>query len=212
MKASITHSGINFLLQLLTVFNICPLKGFHLILRQVFEFVFFVRSPSNSLLVKWYFLTQIGLSALIESESIIEKTLGHKTAWEGCGTWVEKWLFCSSCLIWLANSSVATNFLICDNWGAVVSDIIYGQVVAQKLFVWSWLHVTTMVLVEVVKLVVDIDWWLDGVLDCDCDLAWVSSIGVRVILGQRFYSTIAYCIILLSYTLNVVAHDIESDT
>lgn len=126
----------------------------------VLEFVCHITRPSNVFLDDVDFrLSTVVL--LIQLESVIEETLGNEAT---RGSWklvVVEWdsfslivLLELELLVWPEVSNL-------DDWVACVLDIIYAQVVSSQLRIVSRFHISSMVLVEIVKLVVDVDWSLD---------------------------------------------------
>ena len=69
-----------------------------------------------------------------------------------------------------------------------------------------------MVLVEVVQLVIDIDWWLNIRVNFNVNGAWGILVWIRVLNTQFFYRILLQTrlVILMCHILYFVAHNVES--
>jgi len=71
-----------------------------------------------------------------------------------------------------------------------------------------------MVLVKVVQLIVNIDWWLDIRINLNVNNAWPTLIWCWVIHRQLFYRMRCQTrlVILMRHILYFIAHDVERDS
>ena len=132
---------------------------------DIFEFIFNVWLPSNLWFFYsyfspgvWFIVDKWHLSVfvlLIQSESIVEITLGHQAAWDGWISWLQ-WIAIQVDLL------IGPKMLHFDNW-VTISQLRNLLVLSRQLVIVSWFNVSSVILVEVVKLVVHIDWPWDFV-------------------------------------------------
>ena len=87
----------------------------------------------------------------MQSESVVEVALGDETARESGSILIE---------LGSIDGELAANILVALD-GVAVVELVDVEPVAHELGVGAGLHVTTMVLVEVVQLVINVDWRLD---------------------------------------------------
>jgi hypothetical protein len=143
------------LIKLTITFHIKPLDIFPVftsreIFFHIFEFISNIRCPSDLFLGNW----NLGAFTTVrfhfpEFESIIKVTFSNKTTWNS-------WIIISKGISFNIFSLIGPEISYFDNWVTFLQ-IISFLVQASKLFIVSGFDISSMVLIEVVKLIVDIN-------------------------------------------------------
>ena len=193
----------------LTILNIEPLDIFPALSSvcgqlNIFEFIGHITGPGNALLNNVDLGTLLRPRVLlVQLEGVIEDRLGNQAAW---GRWqiVVQWgvtlarRWVHSHVELLVRPEVAH----LDNWIAV-RQVFQLQVAARQLRIVSRLDISPMVLVEVVQLVVNVNWPLDLTVDrLEVDDA--------VLLVLHVLE--ALLVIPLVQLHNSIAHDLEDNS
>lgn len=129
--------------------NVFPLGSFWKLFMYVFEFIRDIRWPSDILRVN----RNVFAIAILQRECVIENTLSNKTAWNG---WISVFQSFSAFTLPLVRPEIANG----NDW-ITIGKILYSQVFSVQLFTVSGFYIPSMVLVEVIQLVIDIDWSLN---------------------------------------------------
>lgn len=87
---------------------------------------------------------------MVEFVCVVENTLSYKTTWNSWPLWLESFPIDTFLLV----QPEVTNL---DNWVAV-SEFINWEILTIQLVGISRFYVPSMVLIEVVKLIIHIDW------------------------------------------------------
>ena len=132
-----------------------PVSDFH-----VLKFVFYIRLPCNVTVIYGDVVFSCIVLAFVDLESVVKETLCYKSTWESRFFWVK----CYPATILFLNRLSELKLFI-GNDGIAIFEISYWQVFSEKLWVWTRFDVTSMILVEVLKLIVNVDWCLDSGVD-----------------------------------------------
>jgi len=169
------------------VSDIKPLVGCVISCFSVCVLVLNVWLPSNVCFVNRY----IGNSVCIG-----EDTLCDETTWISWAIWIWRhWLL-------IQKERTSGEVRIGNDRGASIFDLINCALCTSELFGVLRLDVATMVLVKVVQLIVNVNWWLNRFIDWQLEWAWFCQIG----------ATLRQVIVLLWNFLDLVTHDVKGNT
>ena len=137
----------------------------------------------------------------VEFKSVIEVTLGYKSAWN---SWliIRKFFFTDTFFL------VLPEILDLDD-GIAVGELVNFEVLSSKLLIVSRLDISSMVLVEVVELIVYIDRSTNFVL---YEVEIKFALFLFTICSNLLYISVAILIVSLRKFDDLVAHNVEDHT
>lgn len=129
---------------------------------DVFKLVVDIRGPSD-VVIRDDDILVFGLAIFLSSEKlegVVEETLGHQTTRDGWAVWIQFfWTLLDGVLLVVPQ-------VLHLNDGIAAAQLLNSLILAVKLLVVTGLNISSMVLVEVVELVVNVNWCLDSVINC----------------------------------------------
>ena len=133
----------------LTICNIKPLLLLP-VLFMIFELKVNVWFPGNIRVINCNISRLVKILVRRELVCVSENTLCNQTTWYSDIVLIK---FCFS-----IKSNCFANISVSNDWITTSCSLSKCYWVTHKLSVWSRLYVSSMVLVEIVKFVIDIDW------------------------------------------------------
>lgn len=138
---------------------------------------------------------------ILEDVGVIEHALGDETAWNGWQVVIED-LATNTFLLVIPQVSNL------DNWIAV-TQLIGCEIISIELRAIPGLHVSSVVLVEVVQLIIHVDWSLNFTSDLINVHGAIALIRARMVL--RLQPVLAHLVVLGRALENLLAQHVEHD-
>ena len=101
--------------------------------------------------ILFFYIVRTCTSLLVKLKCIIKETLSHKTTWNCWILPIHSYPIQIDLLMWI-------KILNPYDWGTGTLELFNCLVVSSQLFVITRLHISSMILVEIIHLIVNIDW------------------------------------------------------